>query len=108
MGCRCLGWHLAEQERVCHLLFPVSPGLGAASGIWHFNKLTIIWADLDFIFSSSANGLGWPLFYITLILRACVGYFFFFSFTTKSPAGWYLKISERCLLPINYLETVPD
>lgn len=65
-----------EHERLCLLLFPVAWGLDAAWGTWHFNELTIIWADLDFIFSSSTNGLGWPLLDITLILGACVGYFF--------------------------------
>lgn len=65
-----------EHERLCLLLFSVAWGLDAAWGTWHFNELTIIWADLDFIFSSSTNGLGRLLLDITLILGACVGYFF--------------------------------
>lgn len=54
--------------------------------------MTMSWADLDFIFSSSVNGLGWPLFDITLILGACVGYFFSSSFITKSLAADILNI----------------
>lgn len=77
-------------------------GLGVARGTWYFNKVAIIWADLDFICSSSANGLGWPLFYITLILEAYVGYFFSYSFSTKSQSDIfkYLKGASSQLITL--------
>lgn len=84
MGAQGQGaWDSAQQRAQTRAPLAVSCGLGpaCAPGSWHFNELTIIWADLDFIFSSSTNGLGWPLFYITLISGACVGYFFFSSST---------------------------